>query len=193
MLSFQEFALILISKTIKVYLSESYTETAKNALFIARYEACLHGARSVEPEHVLLGLLRADPGLFEIVSTRAIQTDQIRGIVEAQIFRGAQVDSGRVTPLSRAAEKVLRLAVVEGHDLRHDYLGTEHILLGLLRPRRRFSGLSTNPSLTARILSDSGFDVEEIILRIRSGLVNSQSPRKSPAARLGSSSGQPSS
>lgn len=166
-------------------LTQPYTEAAKNALFSARYEACLHGARSVEAEHVLLGLLRAD--LFELVSTSTLQTDQFRGTVEGYISRRAEVDSRTVTPLSRAAKRVLIFAAKESHNLSHNYVGTEHILLGLLTPRRRLLGLIIeSPPLASRILKDSGFDVEEIVFRLRSGLVNSQSPRNSSTAVLGS-------
>jgi ATP-dependent Clp protease ATP-binding subunit ClpA len=111
---------------------ERYTESARRALFFARQETTeLHGV-SIETEHRLLGLLREDKGVSSTLFARAhVWYEPVR----AKVPRGPgeKVPASVEIPLSAETERVLQHADEESSRLGHSYLGTEHVLLGLLR------------------------------------------------------------
>ena len=164
-----------------------YTQQASSAVFHSRYEACLHGAHSVKPEHLLLGLLRADPELFRLLSPRAAEIDEFRAAFESSIPSRPVVDSKSLTPLSRAARQVLKIAVKEGESLGDNFVGTEHILVGLIHPSgsRLSHFIKKSRPRIGEILSNCGFDVAQILLGIRSGKFNSHARAKDQTAVLG--------
>src|ERR1700691_3828276 len=99
------------------YMFERYTEKARRVIFFARYEASQFGSPYIETEHLLLGLLREDKALTN------------------RFFRSRP--SG--LPLSNECKRVLAYAAEEAERLSHKHIGTEHLLLGLLREEKCFA------------------------------------------------------
>src|SRR5688572_33102250 len=105
---------------------ERYTEDARRALFFARYEASQFGSLTIEPEHLLLGLLRLEQNaaspflaaLPDIRSTFARDKPALPTTVEI--------------PFSAAAKRALQLTAQEADRLQHAHIGAEHLFLGLL-------------------------------------------------------------
>lgn len=132
---------------------ERFTEKARRIIFFARYEASQYGSPFIETEHLLLGLLREDGLLvlrFLQPKTTAIE---FRAQIEAQIFRRESISTFVEVPLTDESKKVLIRAKEEADKLRHQHIGTEHLLLGML-------GIPN--SLAARLLVESGADVNAI-------------------------------
>ena len=133
---------------------EKYTEKARRVIFFARYEASQLGSRSIETEHILLGLLREDKALASRFFPRA-QTilDSIRKEVEGLTARKEKVSTSVELPLSEQSKQVLTFATEEADRLLCNYIGTEHILLGLLRAEN---------SLAAGILQEKGLRLPRV-------------------------------
>ena len=116
---------------------EKYTEKARRVIFFARYEASQLGSRYIETEHVLLGLLREDKALASRFFPRADSTlDTIRKEVEGRTTIREKVSTSVELPLSNESKRVLSFAAEEAERLLCNYIGTEHILLGLLREEK---------------------------------------------------------
>src|SRR5258708_21793563 len=126
---------------------ERYTENARRAVFFARYEASQYGNPYIETEHLLLGLLREDLKLREILKDTGIDSE-IRAAVEQRISRGQRISTSIEVPLSADSKKVLLLAAEEA-----ERLGQHHMLLGLLR---------VEDSLGAQIARGRGLKTEEL-------------------------------
>ena len=111
---------------------ERYTEKARRTIFFARYEASKFASGQIETEHLLLGLLREDKTLFKYFS-RATNSESVRN----ELFPNPQVNQPIPTSvdlkLSKTSKQVLKYAADEADQLKHRHIGTEHLLLGLLR------------------------------------------------------------
>lgn len=133
---------------------ERYTEKARRVIFFARYEASQFGSQAIEPEHILLGLLREDKQLtqrFFQSPQQAVQS--IRKEIEER-NEPRDVISGSVDlPLSSSAKHVLSFAAEESDRLGHRHIGTEHLLLGILREEK---------SAAAQILYQRGLTLNRI-------------------------------
>ena len=113
---------------------EKYTEKARRVIFFARYEASQLGAVAIEPHHILLGLIREDPQLISrFCALTPAQLDVIRNKIRAVTGESAKVSAYVDMPLSVHAKHVLTCAADESQLLNHRHIGTEHLLLGLLR------------------------------------------------------------
>lgn len=113
---------------------ERYTESARSALFFARYETTELGGEEIEPDHLLLGLLRGGSSISEWLFARANLTyDDARREIEARRGVRARHDTSIEIPFSSRTRRVLEYAAEEADRLAHTYIGTEHLLLGLLR------------------------------------------------------------
>jgi ATP-dependent Clp protease ATP-binding subunit ClpA len=126
-----------------------FTEGVRQALAKAREEAGRLGHEFVGTEHILLGLIRHDAG-SAIVVLRTMQVDlaALRLRIEAAIRPGKPVPvNGLNQPYTSRAKKVLELAMVEARERNRDYVGTEHVLVGLLREEK---------GIAARVLTDVG-------------------------------------
>ncbi len=133
---------------------EKYTEKARRVIFFARYEASQLGSRSIETEHVLLGLLREDKGLTSRFFPKAeVALDGIRKQIEGSALGREKVSTSVELPLSDESKKVLTYAAEEADRLLCNYIGTEHILLGLLREEK---------SMAAAILGDKGLRLSRV-------------------------------
>ena len=110
---------------------ERYTENARRAIFFARYEASLFGSPAIEPEHLLLGLMREDKALSERFLPSAAKS--IREEIEVRTPPRKEIGTAVELPLASETKRVLTFALEESDGLEHRHIGTEHLLLGLLR------------------------------------------------------------
>jgi len=132
---------------------EVYNEKARRVIFFARFEASQYDSRSIETEHLLLGLLREDPALFgRLLGPTSVAKD-VRSEIERQITPGERIPTSVEMPLTAESKQVLNLAVEESKRLGHGHVGTEHILVGLL---------SVEGSLGARLLLERGLKPEVV-------------------------------
>jgi ATP-dependent Clp protease ATP-binding subunit ClpC len=112
---------------------ERYTETARKAVFFARYEASQFGSQYIETEHMLLGLLRTDGPLALRLLKAPGKIESIRGQIEKQSPRRPKVSTSMDLPLSQECRRVLTYGAKEADGLHHKHIAPEHLLLGLLR------------------------------------------------------------
>jgi ATP-dependent Clp protease ATP-binding subunit ClpC len=118
---------------------ERYTEKARRVIFFARYEASTFGNPYIETEHLLLGLLREDkvPAHRFLESHAAIES--IRKQIEARTPARERTSTSVDLPLSHESKRVLAYGLEEAERLRHRYIGTGHLLLGLMREENAFA------------------------------------------------------
>ncbi len=116
---------------------ERYTERARRVIFFARYEASQLGSGAIETEHLLLGLIREGKGLTSRLFAKSqLSMDQIRKDVEGRSPYRGKVSTSLEIPLSAESKRVLGHAAEEAERMLHNHIGTEHILLGLMREER---------------------------------------------------------
>ena len=137
---------------------ERYTEKARRVIFFARYEASQFGAPAIEPEHLLLGLMREDKTLTGRFFPRAqVSIESIRKEIEGRTLLREKISTSVELPLAPETKHVLAYAHEESDRLQHRHIGTEHLLLGLAS-RRAFDGrgdsLRTRPAPERRARRD---------------------------------------
>ena len=133
---------------------ERYTERARRVLFFARYEASQLGSISIETEHLLLGLIREGKGLTSRIFARSrLSLESIRKDIEDRTVFREKVSTSVEIPFSTETKRVLQAAAEEAERLLHNYVGTEHLLLGLLREDR---------CLAASILVEKGMRLNTV-------------------------------
>jgi len=133
---------------------ERYTERARRVLFFARYEASQLGSVSIETEHLLLGLIREGKGLTSRIFARSeVVLDSIRKEIEGRTVLREKVSTSVDIPFSSDTKRALQYAAEEADRLLHTYIGTEHLLLGILREDR---------SLAASILMEKGLRLNSV-------------------------------
>jgi ATP-dependent Clp protease ATP-binding subunit ClpC len=151
-------------------LFERFTERARQVVVLAQDEARALKHNYIGTEHILLGLLREEEGLAaRVLESLDITVEEVRAQVARIVGQGDEVTTGQI-PFTPRAKKVLELALREALSLGHNYIGTEHILLGLVRE---------NEGVAARILLDFDADAEKIrneIIRMLSGPGRRQGP-----------------
>jgi ATP-dependent Clp protease ATP-binding subunit ClpC len=118
---------------------ERYTERARRVIFFARYEASQLGSPYIETEHVLLGLLREDKVLANRFLRSQASMESIRKQIEARRTMGEKVSTSVDLPLSNESKRVLAYAAEEAEKLSNNQIGTEHLLLGVLREENCFA------------------------------------------------------
>ena len=142
---------------------ERFTERARQVVVLAQDEARALKHNYIGTEHLLLGLLREEEGLAaRVLESLDITVEEVRAQVARIVGQGDEVTTGQI-PFTPRAKKVLELALREALSLGHNYIGTEHILLGLVRE---------NEGVAARILLDFDADAEttrDEVLRMLSG------------------------
>jgi ATP-dependent Clp protease ATP-binding subunit ClpC len=133
---------------------ERYTERARRVLFFARYEASQLGSISIETEHLLLGLIREGKGLTSRIFARShLSLENIRKEIEGRTVFREKVSTSVEIPFSAETKRVLQFAAEEADRLLHNYIGTEHLLLGILREER---------SVAASILMEKGMRLHTV-------------------------------
>jgi ATP-dependent Clp protease ATP-binding subunit ClpC len=142
---------------------ERFTERARQVVVLAQDEARALKHNYIGTEHILLGLLREEEGLAaRVLESLDITVEEVRAQVARIVGQGDEVTTGQI-PFTPRAKRVLELANREALSLGHNYLDTEHILLGLVRE---------NEGVGARILLDFAADAETIrdeVIRMLSG------------------------
>jgi len=119
---------------------ERYTERARRVIFFARYEASQYGSPYIETEHLLLGLLREDRAVAKKFLDEVNVEEGIRAEIEKDLTARERISTSVELPLTSESKKVLTLAAEEADRLGHRHVGTEHLLLGLLRVEDSFAG-----------------------------------------------------
>ncbi len=161
---------------------ERFTERARQVVVLAQDEARALKHNYIGTEHILLGLLREEEGLAaRVLDQLDITVEDVRANVARIVGQGEEVTTGQI-PFTPRAKKVLELALREALSLGHNYIGTEHILLGLVRE---------NEGVAARILLDFDADAEKIrneIIRMLSGPGRRTGQSGSPGAAAGAGS-----
>ena len=137
---------------------ERYTEKARRVIFYARYEASMFGSPYIETEHLLLGLLREDFHTVDTLIPGAISVERIRAKIGSETPPRERISTSIEVPLTEASKRVLNRAAEEADKCGHRHIGTEHILLGLLR---------VEEGLAFRILREHKPDLVKIEERVR--------------------------
>jgi ATP-dependent Clp protease ATP-binding subunit ClpC len=132
---------------------ENFTPRAQRVLHLARKEAEQFNHNYVGTEHILLGLVALGNGVaVSALQSLGVDLQGLRMEVEKAVGTGADTKTAGNIPFTPRAKKVLALATSEARSLNHSYVGTEHILLGLLRE---------GEGIAARVLENMGVDLEE--------------------------------
>jgi ATP-dependent Clp protease ATP-binding subunit ClpC len=131
----------------------NFTERVRKVLAMAREEAARLHHEYVGTEHILLGLIREGEGVAaQVLQNLSVELDDIQQKIEETVKKGkAGQTTGPDLPYTSRAKKVLELAMAEARDLNHSYVGTEHLLLGLLREEK---------GIAAQVLTDAGVNLD---------------------------------
>lgn len=134
-------------------------------IFFARYEASEWGSPYIEPEHLVLGLLRESHPLLEALLLLGADTDDLKRSVEATLSRGDKIPTSVDLPLSHPSQQILAYSVEEAERAAAKQIGPEYILLGILRE---------SESTAATVLTSYGLSVERLRRKIAVGPVISK-------------------
>ncbi|MEP6621258.1 MAG: ATP-dependent Clp protease ATP-binding subunit [bacterium] len=131
----------------------NFTERVRKVLAMAREEAARLHHEYVGTEHILLGLIREGEGVAAtVLQNLSVELDEIQQKIEETVKKGkAAQTTGPDLPYTSRAKKVLELAMSEARELSHSYVGTEHLLLGLLREEK---------GIAAQVLTDAGVNLD---------------------------------
>jgi methylmalonyl-CoA/ethylmalonyl-CoA epimerase len=132
---------------------ERYTEGARRTVFFARYEASMDGSKSIEPEHILIGMLHDRGEPLPRLLPAEMTLDNLRKRVRAGADEREKIATSVELPLAPEAKKVLAYAHEESDRLGHRHIGNEHLLLGLLR---------TEGTLAEAVLREYGLDLTHL-------------------------------
>ena len=157
---------------------DKFTERARRVLTLAQEEAQRFNHNYIGTEHLLLGLVREGDGVAaKVLSNLGVELGKVRSAVEFIIGRGDRAVLGEIG-LTPRAKKVIELAVDEARRLNHHYIGTEHLLLGLVRE---------GEGIAAGVLESLGVNLERV--RAETTRILSQSGPATAGAGAGASSG----
>jgi ATP-dependent Clp protease ATP-binding subunit ClpC len=161
----------------------NFTDRVRKVLQMAREEAARLHHEYVGTEHILLGLIREGEGVAAAVLTNLnVDLEEIQQKIEETVKKGkAAAAAGPDLPYTSRAKKVLELAMSEARELNHSYVGTEHLLLGLLREEK---------GIAAQVLTDAGVNLEQARAETLR-LLGSEMPSAAPAASGGSPAPSP--
>jgi ATP-dependent Clp protease ATP-binding subunit ClpC len=133
---------------------DRFTERARKVIILARDEASRLKHDSLDCEHLLLGLIREGGGIaIAALQKLGVDPDRLRQEIESRLVKGRETPPLSEIPFTPAAKKVLELSIEASRQLGHNYIGTEHLLLGLEKERN---------SQAARILRDFGINEEKL-------------------------------
>ena len=147
---------------------ERFTDRARRVIVLAQEEARMLNHNYIGTEHILLGLIHEGEGVAaKALESMGINLDDVRGEVEEIIGRGTQPHTGHI-PFTPRAKKVLELALREGLQMGHKYIGTEFLLLGLIRE---------GEGVAAQVLIKLGADLPRVrqqVIQLLSGYEGGQ-------------------
>lgn len=131
---------------------ERYTERAKRVLFYSRYEATEIGGRTIETEHLLLGLLREGKGVTSQIFARAeLSHEIVRQRIASAMGERERMPASVEIPFSKETKRILSQAAEEADTLGHSHIGSEHLLLAVLHEPESVAG---------KLLHEAGLEVE---------------------------------
>ncbi len=150
---------------------ERFTERARRVLQLAQEEAKRLGHDYLGTEHILLALVREGEGVAaEVLNNLGVNLEVIRIEVEKQVSAGGDMLTIGEVPFTPHSKKVLELAVEEARALHHNYIGTEHLLLGLIRE---------GESVGAKVLTALGVNLDKVrdgVIKLLGGAISSTIP-----------------
>jgi ATP-dependent Clp protease ATP-binding subunit ClpA len=147
--------------------SYNFTERVRKVLALTRNEASHLGHGDVDTEHMLLALLAEGEGVAStVLQNLAVDPDALRSHIFSSVKPG-KGPTGPDLPYTSRAKKVLELAMIEARELNHTYVGTEHLLLGLLGARR---------GIAAKVLVNAGITLDKARVETLRVLTESSSP-----------------
>jgi ATP-dependent Clp protease ATP-binding subunit ClpA len=156
----------------------NFTEDVRAALACAREESARLRHEYVGTEHILLGILRRQNVAVAVIESFGVKPEALVDAVESGVKKGSSHPTGPDLPYTSRAKKVLEFAMVEARELNHNYVGTEHMLLGLVREEKGIAGqvlihsgitLDRAREQTLRILGAPASDRPRIVATARSG------------------------
>ena len=160
---------------------ERFTDRARRVVVLAQEEARLLSHNYIGTEHILLGLIHEGEGVAaKALESLDISLDGVRAQVKESIGQGQQAPSGHI-PFTPRAKKVLELSLREALQLGHTYIGTEHILLGLIRE---------GEGVAAQVLVKMGADLNRVRQQVIQ-LVNGFQGKEAEGAGVGGSEAAP--
>jgi len=139
---------------------ERYTEKARRVIFFARLEASNFGTPQIETEQLLLGLVHEDLGLINLFVTPPATDETFRELVRSHAPQGPAIPTSTDLPLSNECKRILAYTAEEADGLGHKHIGTEHLLLGMIREQGCFA---------ARLLRERGADIDRIRGKLGAG------------------------
>src|SRR5512133_2119094 len=162
---------------------ERFTDRARRSLFLSQEEARLLNHNYIGTEHLLLGLVSESPGVAaKALESLGISLEAVRAQVEEIIGQGQSAPTGHI-PFTPRAKKVLELSLREALQLGHNYIGTEHILLGLIRE---------GEGVAAQVLVKLGADLSRVRQQVIQLLSGYAGGKEGATQGAGSGEAQPS-
>jgi ATP-dependent Clp protease ATP-binding subunit ClpC len=160
----------------------NFTERVRKVLTMTREEAARLHNEYVGTEHILLGLIREGEGVAAaVLNNLSVDLDEVQQKIEETVKKGKSAPTaGTELPYTTRAKKVLELAMGEARELSHSYVGTEHLLLGLLREEK---------GIAAQVLTDVGVNLDAA--RAETLRLLGTEPNASASGQQGSGSGAP--
>jgi len=157
---------------------ERFTDRARRVVVLAQEEARLLDHNYIGTEHILLGLVHEGEGVAAQALTQlGVSLESVRAEVTEIIGRGAEAPTGHI-PFTPRAKKVLELSLREALELGHNYIGTEHILLGLLR-----EGEGIGAQVLVRL--GAGRDqVRQVVVQLLAGYAGGMPPEQGPPGQV---------
>jgi ATP-dependent Clp protease ATP-binding subunit ClpC len=138
----------------EIYMFDRFTNRARQVIILARKEADRFNHNYIGTEHILLGLIKLGEGVaVNVLRRMGLDFETVRLEVEKAVGTGPETKMIGEIPLTSRAKKVIEYAVEEAKQLHHSYIGTEHLLLGLLRE---------GEGVAARILKNLDVNLEEV-------------------------------
>jgi ATP-dependent Clp protease ATP-binding subunit ClpA len=146
----------------------NFTERVRKVLAMAREESARLRHEYVGTEHILLGLLREREGIAAVVlENLGVDLDALGEQIDEIVKKGTAISPGRDLPYTSRAKKVLELAMTQALELHHSYVGTEHLLLGLIAEQK---------GIAAQVLADHGITLQNATVETVNILGNERLP-----------------
>ncbi len=154
---------------------DRFTERARKVLMLAQEEAKRMNHNYIGTEHLLLGLVQEESGVAaRVLRELGVNPYQVRKIIEDTVGRGGRATMGQTAGLTPRTKRVIELAVEEARRMGHHYIGTEHLLLGLIREGE---GLAVN------VLRDLGVDLDAIRIQTTRAIMRGSGSRRTEHRR----------
>jgi len=154
---------------------DRFTERARKVLMLAQEEAKRMNHNYIGTEHLLLGLVQEESGVAaRVLRELGVNPYRVRKIIEDTVGRGGRATMGQTAGLTPRTKRVIELAVEEARRMGHHYIGTEHLLLGLVREGE---GLAVN------VLRDLGVDLDAVRIQTTRAIMRGSGSRRTESRR----------